>query len=108
MKLVTVGDPVLPGREDHQEPTRGNLGGGSPRPGDAPEDGIRGIVGEKPASRIDDLGTRIVNLDPIGKLPVVVRQHGVVDREDLIDVQILGWKVAEATDRGQKAASSNR
>ena len=42
-------------------------------------------TGQRPTVEVDDLGGRIVNLDPVAEFAIFIRQCAVVDRHELTD-----------------------
>ena len=60
---------------------------------------IRGTVRQAPAVEVHGVGAGIVNFDPIRVLPVLVRQHRVVDGHELSDEHV---RVASDCNRRQQ------
>ena len=82
--------------------------GGQVRAREKPAGLARGIVRERPSIQIHRARAGVVNLDPIGKLPVLVGESGLVVGHEFADIHLRGGRTSQNRQTNPEGTTNNR
>ena len=82
--------------------------GGQVRAREKPAVLVRGIVRERPSVQIHRARAAVVNLDPIGKQPVLVGESGLVVGHEFADIHLRGGRTSQKRQTNPEGTTNNR